>query len=674
MMEWIFFKVFDMSAAASCCIAVVLVLRLCLRKMPKLFSYMLWMIVLVRLLCPVMAESRFGLLPSAGQQDGFFRELGDAVRSQMLKGHAHMAEGYGQPGEMAEAGMYVPDGEAVLSAGPAENGLHGETGYTPSGAQGDFFEKGRKEQKNAWATTAGLLWFGGLCAILLYSAVSVALLKRRLSPAEPDEEGIFESDRVEAPFLFGILRPRIYFPPGIEEPERSYIIAHEKIHIRRGDCLVKPLFFAAAAIHWFNPFVWIAWRLMCRDMEMCCDEAVLNQLGETEKKNYSKALLRLSVGSRVFAGGPPAFGENDTKQRVRNIGAYKKPVLWAAVPAFLLCLAAAALLLTNRQDLAAGEEITAAETDNQRLRDLARGEELTFEKLLELAVLEMPTLKDYAGYDGAEWSERTGDPASIREDLVYYLTDEETGRRYRLYIPYFIENNAVELVNLIKDDGSALLLYSSYDGGGRKSGADILSFRQHTEELSDWVNSYTVPKAEFVEKGAYSPEGGYGYGGVEFTWAGPEPYTTNGSEDFGDSIWKTAAGIFRYPVKSRIHIPDAAEQDTFIFENGELTKVSFRGLNHTAEKGVTEKLAGCEESAVIFCLNHDLYTVSELSEAEQRGQVIPEDEQTVDIWYAAIAREGASYGYIVYLNSRYYSKEETEEFAKSLRFTEQAWE
>lgn len=675
MLEGLFLKVLDMSVAASCCIVVVMLLRLVFKRLPKLFSYMLWLIVLVRFLCPVFMESsRFGLLPSAGRQQSIWEEVGESVRGY-LPANPDISGDFDKQESWQE----------LFSETESEHYLNPDMGKTDAKASiwKVFHSVLQNRREERWIMVCSLIWFGVICVIFVYSVASVQGLKRRLGTARRIEEDIYESEQVEAPFVYGLLKPCIYLPAGLAGAERSYILTHERVHIKRKDYLFKPLFFAAVCIHWFNPFAWAAWKLMCKDMEMACDEAVLSELGERVRKDYSEALLKLSSRYPVFLNGPLAFGENDTKSRVKNIVSYKKPGVWVIGTALLLFGATAAFLLTNHR---AGEEPAPTigqeketssgdwqeiDSYNQMVRALERGEELTWERLTQLAAMEKPTLEDYAGYHGAEWSERTGDLATIRESLEYYLTDSETETRYWLYVMYYIEDNRIGLVSLTKlSDGSSILLYNDSYESDRGVSADILAFRQHTEKMSDWVAGYTVPKAEDIMEGEYSPVGGYGYGGIDFTWTGKSRYIANGTENTSE-VWKSAGGIMRYPLLS-IDVPDVP--DFWSFEKGELTDFSFRGLNHTSKVGETARLAGCEESAVVFCLNHDLYTASEIGMAEATGEPIPEDEQTVDMWYAAIAREGAPYAYVVYLSGRYYTEEEVREFARSVHFTEEAWE
>lgn len=855
-MEELFLRVFNMSVIASFCIIIVMLLRLLLRKTPKIFSYALWLIVLVRLLCPVLAESPFGLLPSAREQNNMNAELEDAVWNYLV-------------------GSYDKDESAENSQPKTDESITGSAAADLYGEKKDFDDlditlepvgfrgTGRKTLLPAICSA---IWMTGFCGLAGYSFFSIRKLKKYLVCFEKTEERIYESDKIEMPFLFGLFYPNIYLPQGLKEPERSYIIAHEMVHIRRRDYLIKPTFYLAVCIHWFNPFVWAAWLLMCRDMEMSCDEAVIKKLGTDIKKEYSAALLNLSAGQHTLLNGPLAFGENDTKTRVKNILYYKKPVIWVLAAALLVLGIAAAVLLTNRrlpedvqvlpeeqiaeraewltewltcqipraenvvkaeyqEDIGVGlggelliwtgesqytanggeglppewasaggvmrypleaftfvngtltdaflsynhssiaiqpqildgceeqavifmmnhdlytapelyeaeqsghpvpenestvdmwyvgfaredseygyflflngryynrEDIVAfarsvhftdaawskteeeqqvsqeAENYNQSVRNMRRDEELTWSKLEELVLLENPTLKDYAGYDRAEWSEHTNDLSNIREELTYYLSDGGKEDEYHLNIIYYIENNEIWLISLTRmTDQSAIVLYNR--DGDFYIDTDIAAFRQGTETMSDWV-SYTVPKAENIEEGEYSAAGGYGYGGIQFTWTGQSDYATNGS-DWSDPVWKSAGGIMRYPVMSS-KAAEVWDYMSFLFEDGEFTDIAVRGLNHTSKVGVTEKLRDCEEQAVIFELNHDLFTASDILEAEESDRPIPEKEQTVDIWYAALAREDAPYGYIIYLNARYYDKEDIIQFAESLRFTEGAW-
>ncbi|HHU75268.1 MAG TPA: M56 family metallopeptidase, partial [Firmicutes bacterium] len=202
----------------------------------------------------------------------------------------------------------------------------------------------------AWITWGETIWLLGLVLLLTYSIYTATRLYRQLGSAEPIIGNIHEMRGLKTPFVFGLLRPKIYLPTGLAEKEKSYIIKHEQTHIQRFDHLIKPLAFLVLCVHWFNPLVWLAFFLMSEDMELSCDESVIKQLGSAIKKDYSTSLLALSAGRRQTIGGCPlAFGENNPKGRIINILNYKKPAFWVIAIAIMAVIAVVAGLVANPQ-------------------------------------------------------------------------------------------------------------------------------------------------------------------------------------------------------------------------------------------------------------------------------------------------------------------------------------
>lgn len=283
----LFLSVIRMTLTGSVAILAVMAARLLLKKAPKVFSCCLWGVVLFRLLCPVAPTAAIGL-------------------PQQLKSGA----------ETADAGQIGESPQQVFS--PAEN--------TPADAAAG---------QTAWLQAGTAVWLAGFGVMTAVNGLRYFRLRRKLRTATRFRENIYVSDRVEMPFAMGIVRPRIYLPAGLREKEERFILAHEQFHIRRGDPVVKLLFFAAVCVHWFNPLVWAAFYLCGKDMEMSCDEAVVRKLGPDIRAEYAGALLRFAAGRP--AGAPLAFGEGDVRQRILNLAAWRKPRKWACIAAGLLC-------------------------------------------------------------------------------------------------------------------------------------------------------------------------------------------------------------------------------------------------------------------------------------------------------------------------------------------------
>lgn len=329
-MENLFFIVVGMSLTGSFVILFVLLARLVLRKAPKIFSYALWAVVLFRLLCPFTRDSEFSLLPSkqmvyadgrGGGTDQVIQiQTGipavDRPVNDFLVDHPYQA---GQP--------------VVIGGDPEENlaPIINQLGPVPD-----------------WRTVPAVIWLAGFAVLMSYSLISLLRLRWKLVGAVPleGEKNVRLADHIPSPFVLGVFRPRIYLPSGLPEGERDYILLHERTHIRRGDHILRALAWLALAVHWFNPLVWLAFHLAGKDMEMSCDEAVLERMGRDIRADYSTSLLRLSQGGRLPAG-PLAFGGSGFQSRIKNVLKYKKPAFWVAPLALVGVLGLWVALATN---------------------------------------------------------------------------------------------------------------------------------------------------------------------------------------------------------------------------------------------------------------------------------------------------------------------------------------
>lgn len=329
-MEKLFFTVLGMSATGSLVILAVLLARLALRKAPKAFSYALWAVALFRLLCPFTLDSAFSLLPSVRMVDAAGRGGGTDQVIQIQTGipalnsqvNGFLADHPYQEGQPTETG-----GEPWEDLVPVIN----QPGPVPD-----------------WRTVPAAIWLAGTAALLGYGALSLLGLRRRLAGSVPleGEKNVRLAGHIPSPFVLGLVRPVIYLPSDLNEGERDYILLHERTHIRRFDHVTRGLAWLAA-VHWFNPLVWLAFYLAGRDMEMSCDEAVLRKMGREIRADYSASLLRLSQGGKLPAG-PLAFGGSGFQSRIKNILNYKKPAFWVAALALAGVCVIGAALATNR--------------------------------------------------------------------------------------------------------------------------------------------------------------------------------------------------------------------------------------------------------------------------------------------------------------------------------------
>lgn len=316
-------KILNMSLTASIVIVIVLLARLLLRKSPKVFSYALWAVVLFRLLCPVSFStefSLFGLLntPAVTVSDGGAYSSMTYIPSDIV--HADYPRvNLPLPGVSEAINETLPQGREQTGADPLEFPM----------------------------SAATMLWLLGIMVMLIYSAVSLMELRRKLVGAVRLRDNIYLADHIATPFVIGLFRPKIYLPSTITSEEQDYIILHEQTHIKRLDHIVKMTAFLALAMHWFNPLVWVAFVCAVKDMEMSCDERVLKQMGGEIKTAYSTSLLSLAAGRRLINGSPLAFCEGNIKERIKNIMNFKKPAVWMVITAVIACIAVTLLLLAN---------------------------------------------------------------------------------------------------------------------------------------------------------------------------------------------------------------------------------------------------------------------------------------------------------------------------------------
>lgn len=327
-MSGIFITVLNMSLTASYCILVVIALRLLLRRQPKLLSYLLWSVVLFRLLCPVSISGSYSLMR---MDTNILSVENIAVTNDVYENNDE--ENY----DAYNDGAALPD---TVEAGNTENM-----------SKADRTEAARLTRLQTVINVTAWIWLIGVILLILRSAATAMKLRRFLSKAVRAEDNIYEDEGIDTPFVMGIISPKIYLPPHLPAHEKEYVLAHESIHIARKDYMIKLLAYVTACIHWFNPLVWLAFSLMENDMEMSCDEAVLKKMGMEIKEKYSRTLLSLSSETPMLQGNPIAFGERKVKERVSNILSYRKK-------AVLTVVLAAAVLVAVGLGLAINPEAT----------------------------------------------------------------------------------------------------------------------------------------------------------------------------------------------------------------------------------------------------------------------------------------------------------------------------
>ena len=334
----VFLTLLHMSLAASALVVVVVVLRLLLKRAPKAIHCALWAMVALRLLLPFSLESSFSLIPQdvaerellTEWQDDYVGEVTVIYDDSALYNDA-VAAGR-EPFADGEGGYYVVTAPDRLDAPDTV-----ETAVLP---------------------ILGWVWLAGCAAMLLYAAVSFFRIRKRVRLSIPLRDNIWRCEAVDSPFILGFFRPNIYLPYHMDEGQAQYVIAHEEAHLRRRDHWWKPLGFLLLAVYWFNPLLWVAYILLCRDIELACDERVIRDMDASAKKAYSEALLSCSLPRHMVAACPLAFGEVGVKKRIASVLNYKKPAFWVLVVAILACVVVAVCFLTSPKDTIEGKVYT----------------------------------------------------------------------------------------------------------------------------------------------------------------------------------------------------------------------------------------------------------------------------------------------------------------------------
>lgn len=347
-MDDVFLKLVNLSISASWLILAVLVLRVVLKKAPKWVMPLLWGVVALRLVCLFSIESALSLIPSA-----------ETIPSEIVT-------------ETREPVLYEQATLDIVTNPTLPSAAEVPVGVSRQQAQVDF---------NIYS----ILWLAGMSALLVHALVSAGKLKRKLATAILLRDNIYESEFVDSPFVFGVVKPNIYLPMHMDEGTAAYVIAHEHAHLARRDHWWKVLGYLVLALHWFNPLVWVAYILFCRDIELACDEKVVRGLDGAARADYSQALLSCAAPKRAVAACPLAFGEGNIKTRVKSALHYKKPAFWVAAAAVLAVVIVAVCFLTNprseRGSLVWAQKLNAADVASIELYVPAEEEARQYKKL-----------------------------------------------------------------------------------------------------------------------------------------------------------------------------------------------------------------------------------------------------------------------------------------------------
>lgn len=433
-MEKLFINIFQMSISASYLILAVLFVRILLRKAPKSMRSFLWLLVGIRLLVPFSIESVFSLIPDTQTVD---RYIYDTSQTEM---------------------NWMPE-EADIKT-PVNQPVQNET---------ITFAENSMNKTQAMVLIGTKLWLIGAALMLSYMLISWLRLKNRIKMAIPADIAldnkyakIYQSDMIESPFLFGIINPRIYVPNHVAEEALPYVVLHEMTHRKRKDYLIKPAGFLLLSIYWFNPFVWIAYIMLCKDIELICDEKVIKKLGTSCKKEYSQALLNSAVNRRIIAACPVAFGEVSVKERVKNVLNYKKPAFWILAAAVLACIVVPVCFMTQKKaDISAevnSEDIVSEDIVSEDIVS----EELKIEELKpEKFSLDDLLAGEYEMFN-PDWEKYIGIPRLSLDKDGRFSFSYDSLSSYLSYGEYDLDSDKLSAVT---DDGKYHYVFKRVDDG-----------------------------------------------------------------------------------------------------------------------------------------------------------------------------------------------------------------
>lgn len=372
LLQNLFKQVLDLSITASYVAIVVMIIRIFFRKSPKIFSFILWGVVLFRLVSPISFISEFSIFNLFNKSPGDFQNISSVEGASAISQIISSSMNYNNENSISNSSVVAVDLNLL------ENIFNIST----------------------------IIWIIGIQVLLVIGIVSYIKLLAKVKTATLIEKNIYESDRIDTAFVCGFIRPKIYIPTSLNKKERQYIIEHEKIHIKRFDYITKLISYLLLTIHWFNPIMWISFILMSKDMEMSCDEKVIKKLGDNIKVDYSNSLLSLATDKKVSFASPIAFGENSTKSRIKNVLNYKKPKFWAIVSVFMLVVGMSIFLISN-PDNDWKRNSTKLVTQVDTLVEKSENKELTVDDFKEITPFEWDYMYSFTPYTPKEDIENT---------------------------------------------------------------------------------------------------------------------------------------------------------------------------------------------------------------------------------------------------------------------------
>ena len=486
----------EASVTAAYASAILIVLRLILRKRaPRQVLCLLWLVVFARLLIPVSLESPLSIVPEARPAQGqLYLPQQDA--GQQPANPVTPTAPVQNPGQAVNPVISNPNPPALTLPGDEAPAV------PPPEAPAPF----------PWRAVITGVWLAGGAAMGSYGLISYLRLRRRLFGAIRAKDGAWEHPAVDSPFILGMLRPRIYLPAGLAGQARSFILCHERAHLRRLDHIVKPVCWAALALHWFNPLVWAAYVLMSRDIEAACDEAVVRQLGPQVKADYSYTLLALATGRRLPAPSPLAFDEGDAKGRIKHVLGYRRPALWVIVVSSIAAVLAAVCLLTDP---------VSARNESEPIPDptptATQGPEAGLSALLD------PWMKEVL--DGerqfisaySHYAEGDGQTYSIHDLRTFYYGDDQ-------FPDAVVEAGRLAVIDLDRDGVNEMVIWPEGEYEYLYSVVGYLILHRQGDEIYGYNPVYRA-------FGNLKSDGTFDWSGSAFNWGiGSALFTENGFE------------------------------------------------------------------------------------------------------------------------------------------------
>ena len=321
-MENVFLELFNMSITASWLVIAVIVFRFLFKKAPKSLRVIMWGLVALRLVCPFSLESVLSIIPSTEfvpSEIVYSDSSADVSGAEIFNAIGNNPVNYDlgiQDGSVVFTEYSAPDGNTV-------NPLLIIT------------------------YIASIVWVVGMAVMLLYTLISYLRILKKVREATPLKENIWICDNISTPFILGLVKPRIFLPSSMNEQDTEFVIAHEKAHLKRRDHFWKHLGFALLKVYWFNPVLWIAYILLCKDIELACDEKATKNYEPSQKAGYTQALLYFSVPKNSLFICPFSFSESGIKNRIKSVLNYKKPAFWLILVSVIATIVVSILVFSN---------------------------------------------------------------------------------------------------------------------------------------------------------------------------------------------------------------------------------------------------------------------------------------------------------------------------------------